>query len=200
MLSNKWTFSLTSLILILAFCLVAPVMAQDFDINLGLGAGEDVSFADGNQVIYGDATAAAVTINIMSTKVVNHHETATAATAAADPAVVSGTALGADDFTVTAYNAFGGVVTTDAPTLGTIENAETPDGIHFTANLSGIAATTNITKVIIDLKEGVVSLADPRVTEKNKSKKKDIVLEYVGPTEGTAIGTITDGAFTASSV
>ena len=29
MLSNKWTFSLTSLIVILAFALAAPAMAQD---------------------------------------------------------------------------------------------------------------------------------------------------------------------------
>ena len=52
MLSNKWTFSLTSLVIMLAFCFIAPAMAQ-FDVTLSLGEGEDVSHADGNQVIYG---------------------------------------------------------------------------------------------------------------------------------------------------
>ena len=41
-----------------------------------------------------------------------------AALAADANQIVSGTALGADDFTVIAYNKFGGTVTTGAPELG----------------------------------------------------------------------------------
>ena len=63
MLSNKWTFSLTSLVVMLALALVAsPAMAQ-FEIKLNADAA-DVSHADGNQVVYGTAT----TIKIMSTQ------------------------------------------------------------------------------------------------------------------------------------
>ena len=91
MLSNKWTFSLTSLVVMLALALVAsPAMAQ-FEIKLNADAA-DVSRAEGNQVVYGAAT----TIKIMSTKVVNS-EAGTAATTAT-------TALEAIDFTVIAYN------------------------------------------------------------------------------------------------
>ena len=51
MFYSKWTFSLTSLIVILALALVAaPAMAQ-FEIKLNADA-EDVSFADGIQAIY----------------------------------------------------------------------------------------------------------------------------------------------------
>ncbi len=49
MLSNKWTFSLTSLVLMLALCFVAPSALAQFEIGLSVGD-EDVSFADGNQV------------------------------------------------------------------------------------------------------------------------------------------------------
>ena len=54
MLSNKWTFSLTSLVLMLSLVLIAPSAMAQFAINLSIGADEDVSYADGNQVIYGD--------------------------------------------------------------------------------------------------------------------------------------------------
>ena len=76
MLSNKWTFSLTSLVLMLALCFVASSAMAQFEIKLNVGDA-DVSFADGNQVVYGTATP----INIISAKVVNF-SVATAATAA----------------------------------------------------------------------------------------------------------------------
>ena len=138
MFYSKWTFSLTSLIVMFALVLVAsPAMAQ-FEIKLSVGDGPadstasppvlggDVSHADGNQVQYTQT----IGINIMSTKVVNFHATATAATAAADPPTVSGTALGTDDFMVIAYNKFGGTVATP-PALTVVTAAATPDGMHF---------------------------------------------------------------------
>ena len=77
---NKTAFSLASLVVLLAFCFVAsPAMAQ-FEIKLSVGADEDISFADGNQVFYSGGNS--VTINIMSTKVVDYHATATVTTAA----------------------------------------------------------------------------------------------------------------------
>ena len=58
----------------------ASAMAQ-FEIKLSVGADEDVSHADGNQVEYGAAT----TINIMSTKVIHHDATATPGSASQPP-------------------------------------------------------------------------------------------------------------------
>ena len=67
----------------------------------------------------------------MSTKVVDYTDD--------DPAVVSGTALGADDFTVIAYNKFGGIATTDAPTLRVVTPSDPADGMNFTAALDNIS-------------------------------------------------------------
>ena len=180
---NKTAFSLASLVVLLAFCFVAsPAMAQ-FEIKLSVGADEDISFADGNQVFYSGGNS--VTINIMSTKVVDYHATATATTAAADPAVVSGTALGADDFTVIAYNEFGGIATTDAPALGVVTPASPADGMNFTAELGNIpGGTPETTRVLIVLKKDSVELADPRAeleddgtTRKDAGKNKEATIE-----------------------
>ena len=217
MLSNKWTFSLTSLVVILALALVAsPAMAQ-FEIKLSVGADEDVSFADGNQVQYSaDGNAGSgPTIMIMSTKVVNFHTTATTVTAAqADPPVVSGTDLGADDFTVIAYNPFGGTVplgTDTTPALGVVSAGSPADGMHFMATLIGVTApdpapgatgynpATHITRVLIHLPKEKVELADPRAelnddgTRKDagKSKAASIELHFVAA-EATDDGTTAD--------
>ena len=58
MLSNKWTFSLTSLVVILALAFVVPsAMAAEFAVTLSVGPDVDISSADGIQVAYGgDAT------------------------------------------------------------------------------------------------------------------------------------------------
>ena len=55
----------------LSLCFVASSALVQFEIKLSVGADEDVSHADGEQVVYGEAT----TINIMSTKVVNRGDT-----------------------------------------------------------------------------------------------------------------------------
>jgi hypothetical protein len=182
MLSNKWTFSLTSLIVILAFALAAPAMAQ-FEIKLSVGDA-DLSYADGNQVAYGSA----VIIKIMSTKVVNFEGTATTTTAATTPVP---TALAADDFDVIAYNKFGGTVSTGVPVFGPVAVDGTADGMHFMASLGSVTAPagatltdgTGITRVILDLKKDKVELADPRVDigkESRKNKEASIELHFVG--------------------
>ena len=85
-------------------------------------------------------------------KVVNS-EAGTAAT-------TTTTALEAIDFTVIAYNKFGGTVATNAPTLGAVSVDGTADGMHFTADLGSVADTTDITRVLLVLKKDVVELAD----------------------------------------
>ena len=199
----------------MALCLAAsPALAQ-FEIKLSVGDGPadstatpavlggDISHADGNQVQYTQI----IGINIMSTKVVNFHATATAATAAlsTDP-VKSGAALGADDFTVIAYNKFGGTVATP-PALTVVTGAATPDGMHFmltvpavtAPNLTTPAPATEITRVLIVLDKDSVELADPRAEMEDgkrkaagKNKEASIELHYVAVTEGDADGTGTD--------
>ena len=177
MLSNKWTFSLTSLVLMLALCFVAPSALAQFEIGLSVGD-EDVSFADGNQVIYGTAT----TIRITSPKVVNFTIAEVGGTAT--------TGLEVPDFTVIAYNKFGGTVTVGAPDLGAVSvvDAGTADGKHFMASLGTVADTTGITRVVLVLKAKSVELADPRAemdatTNMRKpagqNKETSIELHYV---------------------
>ena len=78
MVLNKIAFCLASLVVILAFVFVASPATAQFEINLSVGTDEDISFADGNQVFYSGGNS--VTIKIMSTKVINYHARATAAT------------------------------------------------------------------------------------------------------------------------
>ena len=214
MLSKKMAFSLMSLIAIFALAFVAPSAIAQFEIGLSVSTDADLSFADGNQVVYDTAT----TILIMSAKVVNS-SVATATTAALETnAVVSGTALGADDFTIIAYNPFGGTVAID--TNNTAEavvvdltlqavGAEGPaNGINFMMNLDSVAApspapgaddynpSTHITRVLIVLPAKAVELADPRAemdatTNMRKpagqNKEASIELHFVSATEGNAI-------------
>ena len=172
---NKTAFCLASLVVLLAFCFAASSAMAQFEIKLDVSEGNDISFADGNQVFYrSTASVPVVTIKIMSTKVVDYHAIATAATAADDPTVVSGTALGADDFTVIAYNKFGGIATADAPTLRVVTPSDPADGMNFTAaldNISGENAET--TRVLIVLKKDSVELADPRAELEDDGTRKD---------------------------
>ena len=182
MLSNKWTFSLTSLIVILSLCLVAsPALAQ-FEIKLSVGADEDVSFADGHQVVYGTPDTDSNTIKIMSTKVVNRGDTDdTLATAAT-------TGLEALDFDIIAYNKFGGTVTGDSvPELESVTVDGTADGMHFMVELNAVSADSGITRVLVVLPKDSVELADPRAEMEDgarkaagKNKEASIELHYVG--------------------
>ena len=116
MLSNKWTFSLTSLVVILALALVVPsAMAAEFTVDLTVGPDVDISSPDNIQAAYG----AAIEINIATGAVVQ------IANAEGDAAVSAGetpqataraaTTLELLDFEVIAYNSFGGTV--DPPDL-----------------------------------------------------------------------------------
>ena len=71
MLSNKWTFSLTGLVIILALALIAPyAMAGEFSTDLTIDDSDDVSHAEGVQVQYGSL----VNIKVRFGKVVNHDD------------------------------------------------------------------------------------------------------------------------------
>ena len=190
MMSNKWAFSLTSLITIFALAFVAAPASAQFEIELGVGADEDKSFADGNQVVYGAPT----TIKIRSKKVVNRGDTEDSGTLV--PATTATTGIEALDFTVIAYNKFGGTVTLD-PVLAmlpvTVDGKA--DGMHFMADLPTVAAGSTITRVLIVLPKEVVELADPRAElddagkrkAAGKNKEASIELHFVAPTEGDAL-------------
>ena len=198
MLSNKWTFSLTSLVLILALSLVAPsAMAGEFSVGLSVVtsamdfANPDVSDEGGNHVEYGTA---ATFIRINTGGVV---QTAAAAPTpdpntptARHTAAIALPTLGIDDFQVIAYNHFGGVVTTGAPALtsdGAAVIAPAPiadaDGKTFTMQLSqptsGAAPTADaaltaahITRVLVLIPKHAVELADPRAQLNDDGTRK----------------------------
>ena len=113
MFYSKWTFSLTSLIVILALALVAPsVMAAEFGVSLSVDSGFDISSADGVQVDRlldldgtGSLTEGQVQIKIAFDKVVQMGD----GTDDTDPEFIAG------DFSVYAYNEFGGIVAFATP-------------------------------------------------------------------------------------
>ena len=183
MLSNKWTFSLKILVMMLALCFVASSAMAQFEIKLNVGDA-DVSFADGNQVVYGTDTV----IKIMSTKVINVGDTTDQGTITATTTATTG--LEALDFTVIAYNKFGGTVTLANPMEGVTTDG-TADGMHFMVTLSDIAAVTTITRVLIVLPKETVELGDPRAEldagvrkAAGKNKEASIELHFVSATEG----------------
>ena len=153
MLSNKWTFSLTSLVVMLALVFVAPsAMADPFSVGLSVAAAvdddanPDVSGVDGIQII----TAAAVNIRIVTGQVVN------LATDQATPVKD----IANTHFVVTAFNSYGGTV--GAPSLSPIlhsPDAENANGKNFSMQL-GTAGDT-VVKVIVSVKAKVFEVADP---------------------------------------
>ena len=164
MLSNKWTFSLTSLVVMLAFAFVASsAMAGEFGISLGVADTVDVSYADGIQ-----AARAEMTINIKTDKVVQAAATAVETHAAA----IALSTIEANDFMVIAYNKFGGTET--APALSDFGDAVTDsgDGKNFKMTLAGVAADSDIVRVLILIPKNAVELADPRAELDDDGKRK----------------------------
>ena len=160
MLSNKWTFSLTSLVVMLAFAFVASsAMAGEFGISLGVADTVDVSYADGIQ-----AARAEMTINIKTDKVVQAAATAVETHAAA----IALSTIEANDFMVIAYNDFGGTVA--APALSAFDAADPADGKNFTMTLAVADAT--VTRVLILSPKNAVELADPRAELDDDGKRK----------------------------
>ena len=158
MLSNKWTFSLTSLVVIWALALVAPAAMAEFAITLTPQTGADdtadpdVSYADGTQV----QADAGIVIGIKTDKVVQLHS----GTASADhAAAIAASTIENLDFMVIAYNDFGGTVGT--PTPGDLTAVTPANGQNFRLVLGPPAAT--VTRVLILIPKHAVELADPRL-------------------------------------
>ena len=199
MLSNKWTFSLTSLVVILALAFVVPsAMAAEFAVTLSVGPDVDISSADDIQVAYGgDATV----IKIDTGAVVQLAATASEAVtdgATAQAVARAATTLEILDFDVIAYNSFGGIVT--SPVLDQLDAITAADGKSFMMNLAAIGvpgaailAATDITKVLIYIPKHAFEVADPRAnldagvrTVDGKSAEASLTINYVRaePTAG----------------
>ena len=185
MVLNKIVFCLANLVVLLALCCVTPAMAQ-FEIKLSIAANQDVSFADGNQVQYG----VPILIKIMSTKVVNVGDSNPADyQTPITPTTIATTGLEALDFTIIAYNKFGGTFPTYAPALDSVVVDGTADGKHFMANLGGVAVDSGITRILLVLKKNSVELADPRAEldddgerkAEGKNAEASITFHYVEP-------------------
>ena len=189
MLSKKMTFSLMSLITLLAFAFVVPsAVTAEFAITLSPQAGTadaanptanpDVSFADGTQV----QTATGIIIGIRSDKVVQV-ATATAVVATHVLAIAEPT-IEPNDFRVIAYNKFGGTV--QAPMLGPITPITLADGKNFMMALPPPVAA--VTRILILIPKHAVELADPRAElddagarkVEGKSAATSIEIHYLG--------------------
>ena len=195
MLSNKWTFSLTSLVVILALAFVVPsAMAAEFTVGLSVGPDVDISSPDGIQAAYG---ADDIEINIATGAVVQAVTDSPTfiGTAAAHTAAIAVTTLELDDFQVIMYNSFGGTV--DPSALSAL-TAVTPqaDGKSFTMQLGSVTGpevgasldATHITRVLIYIPKHAFEVADPRAnldattglrTLDGKSAEASITINYV---------------------
>ena len=198
MLSNKWTFSLTSLVIILALALIAPyAMAGEFSVDLTVDDSTDVSHAEGVQAQYGSL----VNIRVRFGKVVNHNDEI-AANATGDAG--SGTdAFAKDDVESIAYNKFGGTVTPPGLTATHYPAPSDPaDGKNFTIQLAAVGTAaedpnTDIVRVLVRIPKHVVYVADPRAdldedgvkTADGKNAAGDITIHYVNiqPTLGSPV-------------
>ena len=164
MLSNKMTFSLMSLITIIALAFAVPsAMAQDFDTTLSIADADlDISSADGVQVLLRQP----VNVRITFAEVVK------IGTTAGD--------LAATDITGITYNEDGGVTGTVTVTNVRIDPVS-PNGKNFLVTVP--AQTATVRRVLLHIAEGAVGLADPSADAKG-SKKQTFSIHYVEADEG----------------
>ena len=200
MLSNKWTFSLKILVVMLAVAFVGhTAMAAEFAVTMSVGAGVDASSADNIQVDTtidpddaGELSAGEVVINVKFDQVVNADATI-AADATGDAA--SGTKFAKDDLQVIAYNEFGGIGTALAINDGPAA-VDAADGKNFTITLD--APVADVTRVLVFLAKHKVEVADPRAfltdgarNADGKSAEASIAIYYVaGEPENAGVPTV----------
>ena len=185
MLSNKWTFSLKILVVMLALAFVGhTAMAAEFAVTMSVGSGVDVGSADNIQVEHSstngggtDATGI-VTINVKFDQVVNAEDNDVDTVAA-----TNGTWFKRDDLQVIAYNEFGGIETEPDITTGPTA-ATTADGKNFTIVLGAPGAT--VTRILVFLAKHKVEVADPRAfltdgarNDDGKNAEASIAIHYV---------------------
>ena len=147
MMSKKWTFSLTSLIIIFALAFVAPtamgaVLGKDFKTTITINTGSGGSTLVGNNVI----TVAAVSLRVVF-----------------DKPVLATDFVVADDVTIFAYNkrsnaAIDGTGATIAPVPAGATSTK-----EFLITITGVTATDaeNPAAVVVTIPKGAVTNNDP---------------------------------------
>ena len=194
MLSNKWTFSLKILVVMLALAFVGhTAMAAEFAVTLSVGAGVDASSADNIQVDTtidpgDDLSAGQVVINVKFDQVVNTDTPTNVDAATAD---ATKPLFKRDDLQIIAYNEFGGIATDLAITVGPAA-VDAADGKNFMITLAAPAA--DVTRVLVFLAKHKVEVADPRAfltdgarNDDGRSAEASIAIYYVaGEPEGEA--------------
>ena len=190
MLSNKWTFSLKILVVMLALAFVGhTAMAAEFAVTLSVGPDVDISSPDNIQAAYD----APIEINIATGAVVQLAAAASEAAGdvTAQAAARAATTLELLDFEVIAYNSFGGTV--DPPGLTDLAVVDAADGKSFMMDLAQIDApgdgpldADDITRVLIYIPKHAFEVADPRAnldagvrTVDGKSAEASITINYV---------------------
>ena len=177
MLSSKWTFSLTSLVIILVLAFVVPsAMAAEFGVSLSISDANDVSYEDGyqierNPVVEGLRT----TILVKTDKVVNYLPND-----AADDILSTG--LQYKHFIAIAYNKFGGATVientqgfgTESGAQGTIPLfGRPPDGKNFQFDFFlPRNAADDIVRIHIFLEKHKFEIADPRADLNDDGTRK----------------------------
>ena len=169
MLSNKWTFSLKILVVMLTLAFVTPsVIAGEFGVSLSIADDRDVSYEDGYQIQRrrdGQGTLLRTTILVKTDKVVN----ALPNDAADD---ILSTGLHYKHFTAIAYNKFGGATVientqgsgTESGAQGTIPVVgRPPDGKNFQFDFAlPPGSAGDIVRIHIFLEKHKFEVADPR--------------------------------------
>ena len=189
MLSNKWTFSLKILVVMLALAFVGhTAMAAEFAVTLSVGAGVDASSADNIQVDTtidpdgdtGTLSDGQVVINVKFDQVVNTDTDANIDEATAD---ATKPLFKRDDLQVIAYNEFGGIATDLAITAGPAA-VDAADGKNFMITLAAPGA--DVTRVLVFLAKHKVEVADPRAfltdgarNDDGRSAEASIAIYYV---------------------
>ena len=160
MMSNKWTFSLTTLITILALVfVVAPVIAGDFSTAISV-VGHDISHADGEQREVGTT----VLFNVTFGKVV---------TTVAGAAPADNEEFAPGDIILQAYDEDGAVVDITA-TPPTIAAGVPANGMNYVVT---VTITDVVRKLYFQIPKGKVGAADPTVgDDDDANEKKDITV------------------------
>ena len=176
MLSNTWTFPLTSLVVLLAFTFVAPqALADDFKVELSI---EDVSFADKSFPEYQHDIQVELNINtsvyVKFDKAVDYRGGDWRDLPADDPNYDTFKDTGVfthHDVVVLIYNHIGQVYTTLTGANNVVIEPRYPNrhnGQNYTITFNILGNTPTIkdgNRVFVSIKQGGVTAVDPTVAE-----------------------------------
>ena len=174
-MSKKTAFLLIHLIIVLVLTFVAPSAMAEFVVLMSTAPNADIGAEAGIQVL----SETSVAVRVRFDRVV---QTGTAATD-----------FSANDITVIAYNALGGVEPAPRLTDPVVYNPNNPDGRNFMITVA--APSAEVTSVFLYMGKHKVEVADPRAdldndgtrTAAGKSAEAFITIHYVKADGGTPV-------------